>query len=137
MIVVCGRCGVEHDDIGSGSPTQGWRCAASVHDQEVYGHYGSTVIDMASRPIAPEANLPNGLDPLCDGCIQSLDAAGLLGLEQERGWGGAHVGLELGPDGKPSGRWTRIDDLDAQARAELADLFEAQLDALEDGTPNA
>jgi hypothetical protein len=131
MTVICQRCGAAHEEVGSGDATQGHGCAASVSDGHVHGHYGSAVIDMMSKPVGPGANLADGTDPVCDGCIQALDAAGLLGTERDRAWGGHPVGAEVDADGAPLNRWVRIEDLGQEARDELADLFERSLDALQ------
>lgn len=127
MKVLCTRCGGSHDDVGSGNMTQGYRCAASVREGTITGHYGSTVIDMESRPVAPEANVADGTDPICDGCVNALDAAGFLGEIEERSWPGPDTGAEAWANRQPQGSWVSIADMDEMARAELAQAIEDEL----------
>lgn len=75
--VTCARCRTRFDGF---SETQANGCAADIHADAVYGHYGSAVADMShftymggTRP----ADLPlNG--QICDACITQLEAAGIL-----------------------------------------------------------
>ena len=90
--VVCQRCGTAFPQ--GASATQATGCAASVHNGTIRGHYGSIVLDGHQMTVLPESGLVDGMDPVCDGCIQALVAVGLLVQEAFAGYFGDGEAIE-------------------------------------------
>lgn len=73
--IVCTCCGKRYRTAIPNSDTQGVRCAAQYANGVVYGHYGSTLVDMRKASVTVPG-LPTRLNPVCDACIQGWVNAG-------------------------------------------------------------
>lgn len=83
-MISCDTCGKKHKPIFEDS-NQGQRCAATVSDHFIIGHYGSTTIDMqrwkfVSRP----EKIKNG--NMCDWCIDKLKKDGKIKIVKDGVW---------------------------------------------------
>ena len=77
VTVTCCRCATVFEGMW---PTQASGCAADVHEEGIYGHYGSAVCDMTrllyTSGVRPEALVPG--QQVCDPCLEEMIAEGLL-----------------------------------------------------------
>jgi len=83
--VKCDTCNNEFEAIFA-EYSQGHRCAATVtEDGKLYGHYGSTVVDMECHQIV---NRPEHVrdGTICDDCIIALRDGGHLEFLEGNIW---------------------------------------------------
>ena len=87
--VTCGHCKASFEGL---SDTQANGCAADVHGQKIFGHYGSAVADMTAFRFT--ALRPRELQDGCQACDACLRAWLEEGLIEEVG--------ELTVEGEPA-----------------------------------
>jgi hypothetical protein len=88
LVILCCRCGVAHKPHAlsrmSAAPdgtAPGHRCAIAVQAGMGQGGFGSTVADMDTIVLVPEAGLGTTTGLLCDGCFEALEHVGLLDVQ--------------------------------------------------------
>lgn len=85
--VQCARCELHFEEAypGGCDTGQGYECACEVRDDLIRGHYGSTRHDMSVYEAATPLGLPSGAS-VCDDCVDTLLAEGVIVLRQEGVW---------------------------------------------------
>jgi len=70
---------------GGEEHNQGWKCAATVTDESIIGHYGSTVADMEEYVwVTRPDNIVNG--NICDDCLEVLINLKHIEFKRRSGW---------------------------------------------------
>lgn len=77
--VECTRCHKSFEEAypGGSDTKQGYRCATSIHGQDVYGHYGSVEHDMIHYHAKQDLGAKKG-EVWCDECVSRMVAKGIL-----------------------------------------------------------
>lgn len=86
--VICGSCGTEYDGYEWGSD-QAYGCAATLTSaNKVFGHYGSTLVDMEVWHFPTPLFRPDWVKDgtICDKCLQKLMDLQLLVKEGRQPW---------------------------------------------------
>lgn len=80
-MIICDTCGKKHKPIFEDS-NQGDKCATSVSDHYLIGHYGSVSIDMQKwKFVSRPENIKNG--NMCDHCVDKLKATGKIRMVED------------------------------------------------------